>query len=516
MKEIQVDLIDESPFNHRKIFTGIDELAASIREKGILHPLLARPVGDRFELVYGHRRFRAAQLAKLDVVPVLVRELDDQQVIEEQVIENASRSDVHPLEEATGFDDLRARGLTVDAIAAKVAKSKSYVYRRLALAKLDDRARELVFDGSLDLAGAERIARVPDAKAREAVVAHLLLGKSFDEYAVNRALRQFAHNELSAATWDLADAKITEAGACTSCPKRSNAQAALFGDDVERHDQCLDASCWEAKRAAVVQLRVKAAKKAGQRVIVGDDVAGVLVKQQWGDEYSTVDGSGFVLAHEKHYLHTESKTTAEIIGDPEIVLAVTPSGSIVELVDEKAAEKAIAKAEKAADKAREAKLAADRAEREEAKAAAMDPVEKAIRDEFLACVGDIREAAKTPIAMEPFLRFVIACTIEGIDGGTTPEADELAGKGDFRDALRKMKGGTAQQVFLELVLGNVTDEYNIPTTASRVDAHVLAAGELYDVDVMGRLLAASEKAKAPAADVAPEKPAKKPRKSKAA
>src|SRR6188474_1491182 len=106
IQDIALDQLHESPFNPRRTFTGIDELAANIVAEGRIHqPILVRPrsAGTGFEIVFGHRRVRAARFIDLASAPCMVRDMTDAQSRSAQVAENLQRADVHPLEEAEGF-----------------------------------------------------------------------------------------------------------------------------------------------------------------------------------------------------------------------------------------------------------------------------------------------------------------------------------------------------------------------------------------------------------------------------
>src|ERR1051325_5469934 len=124
--DLELAAITASPFNHRKKFTGIDELALSIKTQGLISPITVRPQRNRpgfHELVVGERRWRAAKKAGVLTIAAIVRELTDKQVLEIQLIENVQRVDVHPLEEADGYEELLEKhGYDVDGIAAKTGK----------------------------------------------------------------------------------------------------------------------------------------------------------------------------------------------------------------------------------------------------------------------------------------------------------------------------------------------------------------------------------------------------------
>src|SRR5262245_31369117 len=128
--------IQPNPMQPRQIFAdaGIDELAESIRQKGILQPLLVRRVNGGYELIAGERRFRAAQRLGLELVPVTVRDVDDGELLEMALIENIQREDLNPLEEAQAYRRLIDEfNLTQEAVAARVGKERSTVANTLRL-----------------------------------------------------------------------------------------------------------------------------------------------------------------------------------------------------------------------------------------------------------------------------------------------------------------------------------------------------------------------------------------------
>jgi ParB/RepB/Spo0J family partition protein len=165
VQEIPVEEIQESPQNPRRSFdeAALADLTASVTTKGVLVPLLVRPVDGHYELVAGARRFRAAQRAGLSTVPAIVRFVNDEAALEEAIIENLQREDVPPLDEARGFRGLMdfATGThTAASIAARIGKSERYVWDRLRLLELIPDAQRLVTDGRLPLAHAELLSKL--------------------------------------------------------------------------------------------------------------------------------------------------------------------------------------------------------------------------------------------------------------------------------------------------------------------------------------------------------------------
>jgi ParB family chromosome partitioning protein len=131
-RNLPLSILTESKSNPRRIFddAALKELAASIRSQGVLSPLLVRPLNERsFEIVAGARRYRAAQMAQAETVPVRIVNLTDVEALEAQLIENLQRRDVHPLEEAQGFCallNLDEPKYSIEQIAAKTGKSPTY------------------------------------------------------------------------------------------------------------------------------------------------------------------------------------------------------------------------------------------------------------------------------------------------------------------------------------------------------------------------------------------------------
>lgn len=178
--EIEVQMIKlsqlrESPTNPRKLFGDLSELAASIKTQGILQPLSARPVaGGHFELIYGHRRFRAARLAGLKEVPVIVRDMTDVEVLEAQVTENLLRDDVHPLELAAGYQALMDKGLTAEQVAARLGISRRSIFNVLILLRLTDEPRKEFLAGKLTQYAAMAIAKVDGERLQKSVTSAVL------------------------------------------------------------------------------------------------------------------------------------------------------------------------------------------------------------------------------------------------------------------------------------------------------------------------------------------------------
>ncbi len=156
-------------FNPRRSFAEaqLEELAASIRERGLVQPLVVRPSsGDTYEIVAGERRWRAAQLANLHEVPVVVRTLTDQEAIEIAIIENVQREDLNAIEEGEGYKLLiEGHDYTQDELAKIIGKSRSHLANTLRLLKLPESVQDLVRSGELSAGHARPLVGRPDAAA---------------------------------------------------------------------------------------------------------------------------------------------------------------------------------------------------------------------------------------------------------------------------------------------------------------------------------------------------------------
>ncbi|HUG45692.1 MAG TPA: ParB/RepB/Spo0J family partition protein [Sphingomicrobium sp.] len=174
VREVEIARIRPNPSQPRVHFDedSIEELAGSIRERGVLQPVLLRPDGDNYQLVAGERRWRAAQKARLHTIPAIVREIDDSSAAEIALIENVQRQDLNAIEEADGYRTLIEQfGHTQEEVARLVHKSRSHVANLLRLLDLSDGVRQLLMRGDISMGHARAVltAPDPDALAREIV-----------------------------------------------------------------------------------------------------------------------------------------------------------------------------------------------------------------------------------------------------------------------------------------------------------------------------------------------------------
>jgi ParB family chromosome partitioning protein len=157
---LPVEAVERNPEQPRKRFdeAKLDELAASIRQHGIVEPILVRKEGGRYRILAGERRWRAAQRAGLKEVPALVREATDREAFELALVENLQRADLNAIEEAEAYEVLSSdHGLTQEEIATRVGKERSTVANALRLLKLPEEVRDAVRSGQLDMGHARAL-----------------------------------------------------------------------------------------------------------------------------------------------------------------------------------------------------------------------------------------------------------------------------------------------------------------------------------------------------------------------
>jgi ParB family chromosome partitioning protein len=166
---VPIEFVSRNPRNPRRFFDDgeLHELAGSIRQHGIVQPIVVRTLAvSQFEIIAGERRWRAAQLAGLVEIPVIVRDVDDKTALEIAIVENVQRSDLNPLEEALGYEQLMAEyGYTQNDLGEIIGKSRSHVANSLRLLKLPEPVRDLLAAGSLSAGHARALVPTSDPTA---------------------------------------------------------------------------------------------------------------------------------------------------------------------------------------------------------------------------------------------------------------------------------------------------------------------------------------------------------------
>ena len=290
--EIPVGLIVPSPFEaqtlrrKQKFETEdgkikIDELGDSILAKGLLQPVMVRPIGEKYELVYGERRWLAHKAKGIEKIFTFVRDLNDEDTQEMQYYENHEREEPNALEDALRFKFYVEKGHPYEYIASRFSTTKKTVEKKLRLNKLIPEALSELSDGSLPLKHAYYLATFPDESQKKIVereYAYEWRGNSneavtFDEF--KEVVERNIVRNLATAPFDPSDTRLhIKSLTCWECPKRTGSDATLFEDDF-KEDSCLDESCFSMKTN--VNLKIKQAEIAESiplPVLIDDDSAG--------------------------------------------------------------------------------------------------------------------------------------------------------------------------------------------------------------------------------------------------
>lgn len=154
VEKIALSKVKPNPYQPRKIFSdeALDELSESIKEHGVLQPIIVRKKGAKYEIVVGERRFRASQLAGFDEIPAVVRELNDQQMMEIAILENLQREDLTPIEEAEAYQNLMENlNLTQEQLAFRLGKSRPHIANHIRLLSLPTEVRNAISNGELSM-----------------------------------------------------------------------------------------------------------------------------------------------------------------------------------------------------------------------------------------------------------------------------------------------------------------------------------------------------------------------------
>lgn len=328
--------------NPRRHFDAefIKGLAASIRDHGLAQPILVRPlpasrleetsyeplspqaawplptpsrkhVRPTHEIVAGEQRWRACELAGVRFIPALIRELTDQQVLELQLIENLKRRDLHPMEEAEGYERLReTMGLTADDIADRIDKGRSYVYNTLKLLDLVPDARAAFYEGKLTRSTAELVAKRPAGLQLQVLKDITATDFHGEPMSYRKAKEHVDSNymlKLGTAVFKITDETLVpDAGSCRVCPKRSGANPQLF-DDVAHADTCTDPTCFNVKKEAhYTRIRIEAEAR-GQTVITGKEAKEIMPNSTTLRGYTRVDDDQAVDG--------QMRTLRKVLGD---------------------------------------------------------------------------------------------------------------------------------------------------------------------------------------------------------
>lgn len=180
-RELAISLIEPNPFQPRSAWNQeeLNSLAESIRQNGILQPVIVRPTGDhKYEIIAGERRFRAAQLAGLSTVPVMIRQATDQQMLELALVENIHRSDLNPIERAKAYQNyMTTFNLNQTEAAERLGEDRSVVANHLRLLDLPQDIKDMLMEGKLSMGHARAILALPTEQLRRSLANKALAGR---------------------------------------------------------------------------------------------------------------------------------------------------------------------------------------------------------------------------------------------------------------------------------------------------------------------------------------------------
>jgi ParB/RepB/Spo0J family partition protein len=506
---IPLEQLRESSFNYRKRFSeaGLAELAADIKEVGVQQPLLVRPqwsnqlrVGieapDRYEIVFGARRFRASQLAGVADAPCMVRSMTEHEARRLQISENLQREDVHPIEEAEGFQALMNdpdEPISADGLAEQLGKSRSYVYGRLKLLQACPKVRQACLEGKIGSEVALLIARLRTDKLQQKALGYIE-GKYLDledgGAKSYRRIRELLNErftlKLKEAMFDTADALLLpDAGACNDCPKRSgNApeyeDVATFKRDAHAHydymkhhgaDVCTDPDCFEAKKKAHLKNKAAELEGKGKTVIDGAKARAAI------DASGQVKGGYIALKDVKAELKKAAAAVDTVtIQDPR-------TGKTVEAVKVDAVKAAGVKVKEAkpTNSASHWQAQQKKHEEERRRAAAKAEAERKVRSAMLV---KVREAVARSERSAFDMGLIARVAIDGVGWEDRIVLAQLWGCKDHVALAKKVGSMSAADLTLLMVDCALVDGVQVQAhSLNQKPEGLLAAAEHYGVDL---------------------------------
>jgi ParB family chromosome partitioning protein len=197
LDKVPIELIDPSPYQPRTRFheQALEELASSIRSSGVIQPVVVRHTGDRYQLIAGERRWRAAQRAGLMEVPAVVKQVSDELALEMTLVENLQREDLNPIEQACAFERMVSEfNLTQEQVAERTGKDRATVANALRLLKLEKGIQGLIEEGKISAGHGRALLAISDPKMRQVLAKRSARGaisvRQLERFAVPRGDRK--------------------------------------------------------------------------------------------------------------------------------------------------------------------------------------------------------------------------------------------------------------------------------------------------------------------------------------
>ena len=195
--DININELRSNPYQPRKVFDqeALNELASSIKEHGVFQPIIVKKSIKGYEIIAGERRVKASQLAGCETVPAIIREFNDQEMMEIALLENLQREDLNPIEEALAYESLmKANGLSHEQLAGRIGKSRSYVTNVVGLLNLPESVKNLVIAKKISMTHARALSKIKDDKTVEVLADRIInegmTSKDLEEMTQNKSFEK--------------------------------------------------------------------------------------------------------------------------------------------------------------------------------------------------------------------------------------------------------------------------------------------------------------------------------------
>ncbi|XMO85008.1 ParB/RepB/Spo0J family partition protein [Algibacter sp. AS12] len=301
VQELSIGRIIPDPMQPRKTFNeeALRQLSESIQEHGVLQPITVRKSGKDYIIVMGERRFRASKLAKKKTIPSIIREYNNNDVLEIQIIENLQRQDVEPTEEAEAIAYLSKKYAPTE-ISKRLGRTENFVRQRLKLAGLIEGFKVFVRNGEMTISLGVGVALF---EPEEQQMMLETMGEDFNAHQINQMIKNQTY-DLEKAPFDVNDEKlITKVGACTTCPFNAANQGNLFGDGKM---VCTKSACYETKKSKSFLNLIEKSKKENVLLIPE-------IRKYWANDES----NQFIISQlEQNGLKVYLLDDVEIIEEP--------------------------------------------------------------------------------------------------------------------------------------------------------------------------------------------------------